>query len=298
MMATPLDVEYEFDFTADSAVIDRPLPARGPRQIMPPDSWLRIRLAHRQTGQSAEVTMRNFSVIDPAAPQGYVRKLILESFPDSACAQKIHRENNNIPVELISAKDLSGAIGEGFHVALRKYTTGPASAVWWNLISKMPSRMYGLICEKTAFDLLAYSEKSRQQGRAMKLAACIRIAKNSWESTLDLARMYFDKSRDAYFIEDLRRSHAGSFEGAVWPVRGDLTLYQMDDLAQSSQEAYIAIRLLTTENWAGMLSTVVKEIVPEPGLDAHERAEGRSDAGTPAAGSVSSTSPSLDDFQT
>lgn len=258
--ANTMPVDLEFDFKAESVVVDLPLPHRSKtRQIGPPSMGLHIQLVHRQTGRSAEIALRHFSADNPAAMQHAVQRLILKYFGDTATAQRIRRDRNEIPVAFRSTDHLVESIGERFHVALRKYTDGPASALWWRMISRMPGTLYILLCERTAFDLQVYAKESRALGRPMQLASCMTLAKNGWESTLDLARQYFDKSRDHFFIEDLLRMRAESFQGAQWPDRGALTLYELDALTEASQEAYTAIDLLTRSDWASMLWTVVEE---------------------------------------
>lgn len=253
-------VAPEFDFKVESVRVEDALPSPSHRtQMHPPRLGLKIELTHRATGRVAVATLRHFSVDRMDTLQRAAERLVLESFSDSDTAERLRRERHQIPVVIKPTQDLAVAIGNGFPVALRKFTHGPASGLWWNLIYRMPIPLYRLLREKTAFDLLVYERKARQLGRPMQLNACITVAKNAWESTLDLARLYFDRSREDAFIDDLRRTRAPVFEGVVWPDLADLTLHQVDALFQASQDGYMALDLLTSADWASLLWTVVEE---------------------------------------
>lgn len=269
-------VDPEFDFKAESVWAEDSLPSLSHQTQVPiARTSLKIELTHRATGRVAQTTLEHFAVENPPDLQNVVQRLILKEFGDTKSAQSIRRQIHQISVTLKPTEDLAADIGNGFLVALQNSTESPASALWRNLLGRMPGPLYRLLREKTAFDLLVYDRKMRELDQPLRLDACIAVVKNTWESTFNLAKLYFDGSCTNDLIEDLRRTHAHTFEGAPWPDRVDF-LFNEDDglfqnaLFQASQDGYTALGFLSQRDWSCMLSTLVDEVpmdVPDHGSD-------------------------------
>lgn len=254
-------IQQEFDFKAESVSWETPLPREeGLKQIGYLCSGVHLTLTHRGTGQIEETFIKNTSMLNLEVLQTVTRNLILLKFRGTETAKEFLRRLNRIPVTLLDSNDLSDRIGEGFHVALRKHAQGPGSAVWWHLIREMPSKLYVILCEATAFSLREKAKEVEALNKPLYLSSCIEVAKSTWEAVLEVGCLYFDVARRDDVIDSIQEEYPKLLSSADWPKRGSLTLDQAELLQASSQKAYISLGVLSQDDWACMLCSVTKDV--------------------------------------
>lgn len=170
-----------------------------------------------------------------------VRRLILKEFPQSKAAERIRSDLGATRMTL--REDWEADFGGLVHTALRKLCDGPASSLWWTLLSQMPGLLRGQLWKSGAAAIAAIPADQLTYGRAAK------ALKAAWSLTLDQAsNIDFTRLRS---MDDMF-----SLTESGWPMEELEELHRREEEAFKSMAkiAYLSLDYLSKEDWRGMVS--------------------------------------------